>query len=937
MAVDPSAAAAFILKLLGLLSKKQGDANKALDKIKKQAKVIGGVPYLPTGFEGKSLKELTAELNKRYKGLTKVSISSNPTDLMKPGVNSTDLMNPDDDPDMDPSTISSSPSSVIDTPLTACPIDPPIDPIKFTSEEIKKALEDIAKECEIRGVPSDLLKGVDVSEVQDAQCDITAAQPKPTGEFLANPSAGEGAGAGSGEGAGVGDEPADSLKKPKKTLVILNTSKGFTKPTGAKDVSGKVSVIKAPYVEVIQLKKIGDTVACGDPILNVGGKVATSPVDGGIIKKIYVTDRAKKGDKLFLIEEPSAEDTIGKVLNAAEDLTQKINELNKLKEQLGKLEPRVWTLKQIWGVYEGQYQGYISYYKKFNPLVKKIEDLQSEFNSNLEKLKSVVAIKKDNLLVWTSLNAEYTKIYDRLKEIPGEISAINTQLDVIKKEQPLYFTTKSDTGVLAAVKKGDSSITIDSVTYPTDKQYVFVPNKVADKADATPLKDINKGLADVIRPFTNDIFLYNKRLDNWDYEMLNIGGYDINTPSAFEFSPLRLVDPTNYALMFDDSGGNSQFWAGSMWKVRKDFLDRARNFANEVKGIEDSNIIEKKSDGLRTQEKTIPDDVEALANKSFDKVVEYSKNYGYYQLNAGSIYINTSSNPEATLQKLRDDAQKGFETVYAEFLKIRKRIVEIELAIEKFPTTINDIASGSCSMPDTAGTSAGEIDGEKANIITWPLAAGATGGDGAPKDDDNYKGNPQPNSPPITELKYWKKYCNKATMVNLLPLYWPIGLLIPTPGPLIKIPLPIIWKPIVVIPTPICVIVIGIAICGICPAPFVYIVNPGWPFPIGMVAPKASWFLTGIRGPKKIDDETTSKALDAVPLVTVPLKYKDNGVDKQQPLTMDVAPYLTELLPLIQDDLPAYERLTLSNLAYVTYLMKWCAAGKKTMGFFENP
>jgi hypothetical protein len=69
----------------------------------------------------------------------------------------------------------------------------------------------------------------------------------------------------------------------------------------------------------------------------------------------------------------------------------------------------------------------------------------------------------------------------------------------------------------------------------------------------------------------------------------------------------------------------------------------------------------------------------------------------------------------------------------------------------------------------------------------------------------------------------------------------------------------------------------------------------------------------------------------------VPLKYKQNGQDKQQPVTIDAAPYITKLLPLAQDDLPAFERLTLTNLPYISYLVKWCAAGKKTMGFFENP
>ena len=191
-------------------------------------------------------------------------------------------------------------------------------------------------------------------------------------------------------------EPENVLRKPTKTLVILNTTKGL---------GNKVQKPKRG-VPVFALKKQGESVKCGDPIINVGNKTVTSP-SSGVLRNLYVKDIASKNDKLFLIEEISQQDTVDKVQQVSNELNEKIAKLSNLKEQLGKLEPYVWVLKQIWGIYEGQYQGYISYYNKFNPLVKSIEDLQTEFNINLDKLKNIATIQQDNILILTPLNAEY--------------------------------------------------------------------------------------------------------------------------------------------------------------------------------------------------------------------------------------------------------------------------------------------------------------------------------------------------------------------------------------------------------------------------------------------------------------------------------------------------------------------------------------------------
>ena len=90
-----------------------------------------------------------------------------------------------------------------------------------------------------------------------------------------------------------------------------------------------------------------------------------------------------------------------------------------------------------------------------------------------------------------------------------------------------------------------------------------------------------------------------------------------------------------------------------------------------------------------------------------------------------------------------------------------------------------------------------------------------------------------PEDPDPTKYCYWLNFAALATMVNLLPLsgnggmrYWPIGLMIPTPGGIVNIPLPIVWIPIAVMATPFGLFVMFIAQCGICPSPVIFYIGP---------------------------------------------------------------------------------------------------------------
>jgi hypothetical protein len=190
----------------------------------------------------------------------------------------------------------------------------------------------------------------------------------------------------------------------------------------------------------------------------------------------------------------------------------------------------------------------------------------------------------------------------------------------------------------------------------------------------------------------------------------------------------------------------------------------------------------------------------------------------------------------------------------------------------------------------------------------------------------------------IESVNYWKKWCQIATIVNLNPLFWPIGFILPGPNGIIKIPFPIIWRHITTIQTPLTVFVIGIAICGACPCPFIYAFNPGWEIPILGINRDQSYFLVGVRGPVKISDKIENRTfLDLIPKKDNLYKIREELETKTITFSWTIFNEINKKLPLEKEDHPPYEKLSLKNLQWVNYLTKWCEAGKKTYGFFENP
>jgi hypothetical protein len=887
-------------------------AQAIVEALKSKAKVIDGVPYMPTGFEGKSASELLDAVNASYSKIVKATIGTNANAA---GLNPGATRN----------------NAVIPAPLTSAPASTTNILPNYSKEEIEAVAKQAVDECEIRSAVPNILDNIQLSEAIDAKCDIKPPAPFLPAEFLPDtPFEPE-----------PEPEPEDALAPPKYTLVTLVSLDGLT-------ANGN------EYAEIKVIKNDGDKVSCGETIMEVGGIAVTCPVVDGIVKKIITKDKGVKNSQLFVVEEPNPVDTSKKVFAEADNLKKKIDEMILLKERLGVLEPQVWHAKTILGIFEGQYQGYIAYYQKFNDLITQRNTLNDEFIENRKKLEDLfytytfttTTEAKAGVAATTTTNTEkfilpndynsnkkkqITELLARQTELVTSIGNVTSQLDAVRAEQPTYFA-------LDKTKEVNASVT--SVPYTKGvkgSQYTIIPFKSGDKL-SSPYIDILTGLPAIIEPFTNNILLAGRYFDRWTdipNPLQPRIHFDINQKDIFSYNTLIRVQtsPTDYD--FEVKGG-ARRWAGSMWKTRYDFFNTATAVSKGIKPADDPDTVTQKTGDLSLQERALPAVIEKLATDNYDAVVEYCKNFGYYLLNDGSIFIQNGKNKTTELDKKRQDAQAAFKKLHDEYVIIRKKIVETEIYIDSFPNIIKSITTSGCAMVGGGPASVGKYEGKKTKIIPWPFSDGG-GGAGAPADNDKENGNPDPKSPPATSLAYWKKYCKRATTVNLLPTYWPIGIIIPTPSGLIKIPFPIIWTPLAVIPSDLALIVIGITMCGICPGPFIYIVNPGWPFPIGMVKAKESWFVVGNRGPKNIDSITTSEvsALD-IPTVNIPLKYTKNGQTVKTNVKINVGPIVTQLLPFIQDDLPVYERLTMTNVVYLLYLAKWCKQGKNTYGFFTS-
>lgn len=249
----------------------------------------------------------------------------------------------------------------------------------------------------------------------------------------------------------------------------------------------------------------------------------------------------------------------------------------------------------------------------------------------------------------------------------------------------------------------------------------------------------------------------------------------------------------------------------------------------------------------------------------------------------------------AKVKELRKDFDDNQKPKILEYDNLVKEDAEIQDYFDNLNTTIKDnLRAQGCELPDQNPP---EID------------AGS---------DPNFKGIPMDanKSPTIFDLRWWVKFCAYASIVNLAPVHWPVGLILPTiPKPLF-IPCPIIWIPLAVFNTPIALIVILIGQCGVLPSPFVFVLNTG-PIPLGPLNARSGWFPVAIRPMCKIKDEVTSKKLPGTPEVSLPLA---NPQDIKKQID-DLRKKIEDNKKKIEENNVEIQRLTDENKKYINDIL----------------
>ncbi len=259
-------------------------------------------------------------------------------------------------------------------------------------------------------------------------------------------------------------------------------------------------------------------------------------------------------------------------------------------------------------------------------------------------------------------------------------------------------------------------------------------------------------------------------------------------------------------------------------------------------------------DKIINNSKKTDEEFDKEINNAIEIVDKYGYAWGIETIASGGDRLDFV---KSYYNKLAIKLKETYDPLIKELDELSIEEIEIQKYFDELNTTIKDslLAQG-CELPD---------------LKDPDIPAGS---------DVNYKGIPMDasKSPTIFDLRWWRKFCSLATIMNLVPVHWPVGLILPIfPKPLF-IPCPIIWTPLTVINTPVALIVVLIGQCGVLPSPFVFILNTS-DCPLGPIGPKSAWFPVAIRPMCKIKEEPTSKRLDASPEINIPL-LKPSDLDK---------------------------------------------------------
>lgn len=713
----------------------------------------------------------------------------------------------------------------------------------------------------------------------------------------------------------------DSLDVPKNVIIIGNSL----------DTIEKVLV------------NTGDQISCNTPLFETSSGIIPAGFDEGSVEEIY----AKVGDtiqnKELIYLKITSESKLEKTFTETERQVEEIQKAVSLKEQQYAAE-RNWyflRIKEAWAA--GRYQAYEYYFNQFDELVGQREeandtlaDLETEINEienqiddlfNGEGEGYLTPQQKESLIDLTNIR---NNIFENIQDTVVQINNLNAQILNVRNEQYLFSPQGDDT--LAEITSGEfiENPLIDQNGNPSPNS-VYFSNQINGNrtnvrffepneetvASYPSARSLAKGVQERIEEFSNEL-----AIDNTLRQYMDDDDYTFTYSPEFNTLPVIIPDGDDGWTIADviSREGKRVRLNGPFHNLRVEFYFYVKNTPDSIKSKPEWNL------DVKVRENQLRVNIDNLITSTVNKIREYSKQYGHIAIRFDKVFLETTSTSKLDafrieLENIRQERQEAEDLVF----QIRGGLESAEEKIQQLEENLNAIDSETCEYYKVYSSERrNDIDYK---LCIWPQKPEVENPDVELIGEEiNYRGNPRPldQSPPITDLDWWKKFCELATITNLVPIYWPVGLLIPAPNGVIKIPLPVIWRPLYVIQTPLALIAIGIAQAGVLPGPWVFILNPN-AFPLGPVTTNSCWFTGAPRPFRRIKSRPGSQILPVAPIVQI-------GQNK-----IDIAPSITAAIPFIKDDLPPYERLSLNNLLFILFLDKWCRAGKRSQGFFTNP
>lgn len=190
----------------------------------------------------------------------------------------------------------------------------------------------------------------------------------------------------------------------------------------------------------------------------------------------------------------------------------------------------------------------------------------------------------------------------------------------------------------------------------------------------------------------------------------------------------------------------------------------------------------------------------------------------------------------------------------------------------------------------------------------------------AQESDESYKSDLYKDIPTdtssydFTKPSYWLRWTTYLNLVSILPLHWCVGLITPAGAP---VKLPVVYVHLKTVSFGGFTLVIFLSVCGLAISPSLLLID-------GHGGIKSTWLLLFRGGNVLIEQNEGS--------VSVPTGFVLPQSVNENVATFDTKPELTALAPMLQDAYPPFDRMRLTNPAFLKFLNSCCTKARLFQG-----